>query len=91
MTFPTSFFPLGRSDNRSSYSRPSWLQMEDRWVKVGVTSLETSRYDYTWHQSPIECEGKGIPVVSMIERWAEGDIYYKDPEDFLSVKTRSST
>ena len=52
-----------------------------------VTALDTNRYDYTWHKSSIECEGKEIAVVSMVERWAEGDIYYKNtPEDFLSVE-----
>ena len=52
-----------------------------------VTALDTNRYDYTWHRSSIECEGKEIAVVSMVERWAEGDIYYKDtPEDFLAVE-----
>ena len=52
-----------------------------------VTALDTNRYDYTWHKSSIECEGKEIAVVSMVERWAEGDIYYKDtPEDFLAVE-----
>ncbi len=67
--------------------RPSWLHKEDRWVKVRVTALDTNRYDYTWHNSSIECEGKEIPVVSMVERWAEGDIYYRNtPEDFLSVE-----
>jgi hypothetical protein len=67
--------------------RPSWLQKEERWAPVRVTTLDMSRYDYTWHKSSIECEGKEIPVVSMVERWAEGDIYYKDtPEEFLSVE-----
>jgi hypothetical protein len=67
--------------------RPSWLQKEERWVPVRVTALDTNRYDYTWHTSSIECEGKEILVVSMVERWAEGDIYYKDtPEEFLSVE-----
>jgi hypothetical protein len=67
--------------------RPSWLQKEERPVTVRVTALDTNRYDYTWHKSSIECEGKEIPVVSMVERWAEGNIYYKDtPEDFLSVE-----
>ena len=52
-----------------------------------VTSLDTICYDYTWHKSSIECEGKEIAVVSMVERWAEGDIYYANrPEDFLSVE-----
>ena len=47
----------------------------------------TNRCDYTWHKSSIECEGKEIAVVSMVERWAEGDIYYADtPEDFLAVE-----
>ena len=55
--------------------------------EVRVTTLDTSRYDYAWHRSTTECEGKEIPVVSMVERWAEGDVYYKDkPEDFLSVE-----
>ncbi len=67
--------------------RPSWLRKEDRWVKVRVTALDTSRYDYAWHRSSIECEDKEIAVISMVERWAEGDVYYKDrPEDFLSVE-----
>jgi hypothetical protein len=67
--------------------RPSWLRKEDRWVKVRVTALDTNRYDYAWHKSSIECEGKEIPVVSMVERWAEGDVYYKDkPEEFLAVE-----
>ena len=68
-------------------NRPSWLEKEERWVPVLVTSCDTIRYDYTWHKSSIECEGKEIAVVSMIERWAEGDIYYANgPEDFLSVE-----
>ena len=68
-------------------NRPSWLQKEERWVPVRVTALDTNRYDYTWHKSSIECEGKAIAVVSMVERWAEGDIYYANaPEDFLSVE-----
>ena len=67
--------------------RPSWLQKKERWAPVRVTSLDTVRYDYTWHKSSIECEGKEIAVVSMVERWAEGDIYYANgPEDFLSVE-----
>jgi len=67
--------------------RPSWLQKEERWAPVRVTALDTSHYDYTWHKSAIECEGKDIAVVSMVERWAEGNIYYKStPEDFLSVE-----
>ena len=69
------------------HNRPSWLQKKERWVPVRVTSLDTNRYDYTWHKSSIECEGKEIAVVSMVERWAEGDIYYANsPEDFLSVE-----
>ena len=40
--------------------RPSWLQKEERWAPVRVTTLDTSRYDYTWHKSSIECEGKEI-------------------------------
>ncbi len=68
-------------------NRPSWLQKEDRWVKVRVRALDTYHYDYTWHKSSIECEGKEIPVISMVERWAEGDIYYRDkPEDFLALE-----
>jgi hypothetical protein len=68
-------------------NKPSWLQKEDRWVKLRVMALDTDRYDYTWHKSSIECDSKEIPVVSMVERWAEGDVYYKDkPEDFLSVE-----
>ena len=68
-------------------NRPSWLQKKERWAPVRVTSLDTIRYDYTWHKSSIECEGKEIAVVSMVERWAEGDIYYANgPEDFLSVE-----
>ena len=68
-------------------NRPSWLQKEERWVPVQVTALNASRYDYTWHKSSIACEGKEIAVVSMVERWAEGDIYYKDtPEDFIAVE-----
>lgn len=67
-------------------NRPSWLQKEKRWVPVRVTSGNAIRYDYTWHTSSIECEGKEITVVSMIEGWAEGDIYYANgPEDFLFV------
>ncbi len=67
--------------------RPSWLQKEERWAPVRVTALDTNQYDYTWHKSAIECAGKEIAVVSMVERWAEGDIYYKNtPEDFLSVE-----
>jgi hypothetical protein len=67
--------------------RPSWLQKEERWAPVRVTALDTSQFDYTWHKSAIECEGKDIAVVSMVERWAEGNIYYKStPEDFLSVE-----
>ena len=67
--------------------RPSWLQKEERWAPVRVTALDTSHYDYTWHKSAIECEGKDIAVVSMVERWAEGNIYYRStPEDFLSVE-----
>ena len=67
--------------------RPSWLHKEDRWVKVRVTALDTNRYDYTWHKSSIECEGKEIAIVSMVERWAEGDVYYANgPEDFISVE-----
>jgi hypothetical protein len=67
--------------------RPSWLQKEERWVPVQVTSRDTVRYDYTWHKSSIDCEGKEIAVVSTVERWAEGDIYYANgPEDFLSVE-----
>ncbi len=69
------------------HNRPSWLQIKERWVSVGVTSRETSRYDYMWHQSSIECEGKEISVVSLIEGWAEGDIYYANgSEDFRSVE-----
>ena len=68
-------------------NRPSWLQNEERWVHVRVMSDDEDRYDYAWHKSSIECEGKEIPVVSMVERWAEGDIYYKDkPEGFLAVE-----
>jgi hypothetical protein len=68
-------------------NRPSWLQKEERWVPVQVTALDASRYDYTWHRSSIECEGKEITIVSMVERWAEGDIYYDDsPESFLAVE-----
>jgi hypothetical protein len=68
-------------------NRPSWLQKEERWVPMQVTALDASRYDYTWHKSSIDCEGKEIAVVSMVERWAEGDIYYKDtPEDFIAVE-----
>jgi hypothetical protein len=68
-------------------NRPSWLEKEERWVPVQVTALDVSRYDYTWHKSSIACEGKEIAVVSMVERWAEGDIYYKDtPEDFIVVE-----
>jgi len=68
-------------------NRPSWLQNEERWVHVRVMSHDADRYDYAWHKSSIECEGKEIPVVSMVERWAEGDIYYKDkPEGFLAVE-----
>lgn len=67
--------------------RPSWLQKKERWVEVRMTSRDTVRYDYAWHKSSIECEGKEIAVVSMVERWAEGDIYYANgPEDFLSVE-----
>ena len=52
-----------------------------------MTALDTNRYDYTWHRSSIECEGKEITIVSMVERWAEGDIYYKDtPEDFIAIE-----
>ncbi len=69
------------------HNRPSWLQKEERWAPVRVTSLDTNRGDYTWHKSSIECEGKAIVVVSTAERWAEGDIYYAHaPEDFLSVE-----
>ena len=69
------------------HNRPSWLQKEERWVPVRVTALDTNCYDYTWHKSSIECEGKAITVVSMAERWAEGDIYYVDsPESFLTVE-----
>jgi len=68
-------------------NRPSWLQKEDRWVNVRVRALDMDRYDYTWHNSSIECEGKEISVVSMVERWAESDIYYRDkPEEFLAVE-----
>jgi hypothetical protein len=70
-----------------SGNRPSWLQKKERWVPVRVTSHDTNQYDYTWHKSSIECEGKEIAVVSMVERWAEGDIYYADtPENFFSVE-----
>ncbi len=66
--------------------RPSWLQKEERLIYVRVTSHDTSRYDYTWHKSTIECEGKEIRVVSIIEGLAEGDIYYANgPEDFFAV------
>ena len=69
------------------HNRPSWLQKKERWAPVRVTSHDTVRYDYTWHKSSIECEGKEIAIVSMVERWAEGDIYYANaPEDFLSVE-----
>jgi hypothetical protein len=68
-------------------NRPSWLQKEEQWVPVQVTALDASRYDYTWHRSSIECEGKEIAIVSMVERWAEGDIYYADsPESFLAIE-----
>ncbi len=69
------------------HNRPSWLQKKERWAPVRVTSLDMARYDYIWHKSSIECEGKDIAIVSMVERWAEGDIYYANaPEDFLSVE-----
>jgi hypothetical protein len=68
------------------HNRPVWLQKMERAVQVRVTSHDTNRFDYVWHQSSVECEGKEIAVVSMIEGWAEGDIYYtNEPEDFLSV------
>lgn len=68
------------------HNRPAWLQKVERPVQVRVTSHDTNRFDYAWHRSSIECEGKEIAVVSMIEGWAEGDIYYaKQPEDFLSI------
>ena len=67
--------------------RPSWLQKKERWVPVRVTSHDAVRYDYTWHKSSVECEGKEIATISTVERWAEGDIYYvSTPEDFLSVE-----
>ncbi len=67
--------------------RPSWLQRKERWVPVRVTSHDTVHHDYTWHKSSIEYQGKEIAVVSMVERWAEGDIYYANgPENFLSVE-----
>jgi hypothetical protein len=68
------------------HKRPGWLQKTERPVQVRVTSQDTNRFDYTWHRSSIECEGKEIAVVSIIDGWAEGDIYYaKQPEDFLSI------
>jgi hypothetical protein len=67
-------------------NRPAWLRKVERPVQVRVTSHDTNRFDYAWYRSSIECEGKEIAVVSMIEGWAEGDIYYANgPEDFLSV------
>ncbi len=68
-------------------NRPSWLQTEERLVAVRVTSRGTNRYEYTWHRSVIECEGKEIATVATVEGWAEGDIYYADsPEDFRLVE-----
>ncbi len=67
--------------------RPSWLQKEERWVFVRVMPCATIGYDYTWHRASIACEGKEIAVISMVERWAEGDIYYAaTPEDFRAVE-----
>jgi hypothetical protein len=68
-------------------NRPSWLQKEERWVSVRVRTLDVDRSDYTWRKSSIDGEGKEIGVISMVERWSEGDIYYGNtPEDFLSVE-----
>jgi hypothetical protein len=68
-------------------NRPIWLRKVERPVCIRVTSHDSIRYGYTWHQSSMECEGKEIAVVSTIEGWAEGDIYYANgPEDFLSVE-----
>jgi hypothetical protein len=54
---------------------------------VQVTPLDTISYDYTWHRASIGGDGKEIAVVSMVDRWAEGDIYYaQSPEDFRSVE-----
>jgi hypothetical protein len=54
---------------------------------VRVTALDADRCDYAWRKSSIECEGKEIRVIAMVERWAEGDIYYRNtPEDFLMVE-----
>ncbi|OPY03592.1 MAG: hypothetical protein A4E61_01077 [Syntrophorhabdus sp. PtaB.Bin184] len=55
-------------------------------MPVRVTSRDTNRLDYGWHRSAIECEGKEIKIVSIIEGRAEGDIYYTNgPEDFFAV------
>jgi hypothetical protein len=67
--------------------RPSWLQKEERRTSVQVTPLDTISYDYTWHRASIGGDGKEIAVVSMVDRWAEGDIYYaQSPEDFRCVE-----
>jgi hypothetical protein len=66
---------------------PSWLRKEEHWVSAQVTPLDTVSYDYAWHKASIVCAGKEIAVVSLVERWAEGDIYYAaSPEDFRSVE-----
>lgn len=58
------------------HANPSWLTIKEVVREIRITATESYRRYFTWYESTIDCAGKNIKALSLVDGSWDGKIYY---------------